>query len=63
MKHKAYMTKWGHNQYVVSTWSDKYGCYEESRSLTYWEARAYVGEANCRNPRTCDKVSHTHYET
>lgn len=59
-KHKSYMRAQG-NGYIVCHWDDTVQCYRESGEVTYWQARADVGEANCRNPSKCKIVSHDHY--
>jgi len=60
MKHKSYMASWGYNQYRVYHWDERVQAYRESASMNYWQARASVGTANCRNPKTCTKPSHFH---
>ena len=59
MTHKSTMRAQG-GGYIVSHWDDQVQCYREGAEVTYWQARASVGTANCRNPETCDKQTHNH---
>ena len=61
-KRKAYMGKVGHNSYTFCRWDPAVGCYQYSASMSYWEARVAVGEANCRHAKDglCKVASHQH---
>ena len=57
--HKSTMRAQG-NGYIVSHWDEGVHCYREGGETTYWQARASVGSANCRNPAKCQIASHNH---
>jgi hypothetical protein len=58
---KAVMRRQG-GQYIVLRWDDSVQCYRESAPLSYWVARAAVGQANCPGARggKCRCASHRH---
>lgn len=48
MKHKTYKIKYGRNDWRVYTWSDHYGCYYESPSMSYSAACEAVRRDNAK---------------
>jgi hypothetical protein len=59
MKRKSYVYKQDQG-YIVCHWDERREIYVQSRPMDYWSARAAVGTANCRNPKTCTKSTHHH---
>jgi len=60
-RNKATMYRQGAG-WIVSEWDEMVHCYRVSQEISYWVARASIGAANCRNPKTCARPTHQHRE-
>jgi len=51
--------RWQGGSCIVLRYDPVVGCWRESSSMSYWQARAAVGTDNCRNAH-CEKPTHDH---